>query len=72
METLREGSGRRRSKKEKPNLGKEAIELHKKLRGKIEVRSKFQIKDSHDISIAYTPGVADVCRAIHADRKSVV
>jgi malate dehydrogenase (oxaloacetate-decarboxylating) len=69
METLREGPGRRWEKKEKPNLGKEAIELHKKLRGKIEVRSKFTITDSHDISIAYTPGVADVCRAIHADRE---
>jgi malate dehydrogenase (oxaloacetate-decarboxylating) len=69
METLREGSGRRWEKKKKPNLGKEAIELHKKLRGKIEVRSKFPIKDTHDISIVYTPGVAEVCRAIHADRE---
>ncbi|MEM2141538.1 NADP-dependent malic enzyme [Nitrososphaera sp.] len=70
METLREGpKGRRWAKKEKPNLGKEALELHKKLRGKIEVKSKFPIKDTHDISIAYTPGVAEVCRAIHADRE---
>jgi len=70
METLREGpKGRRWAKKEKPNLGKEALELHKKLRGKIEIRSKFPIKDTHDISIAYTPGVAEVCRAIHADRE---
>jgi malate dehydrogenase (oxaloacetate-decarboxylating) len=69
METLRERSGKRWEKKEKPNLGKEAIELHKRLRGKIEVRSKFPIKDTHDISIAYTPGVAEVCRAIHADRE---
>ncbi len=72
METLSEGAGRRWEKKEKPNLGKEAIELHKKLRGKIEVRSKFPIKDAHDISIAYTPGVADVCRAIHADREKAL
>lgn len=70
METLREGRrGRRWAKKEKSNLGKEAIELHKKLRGKIEIRGKFLIKDAHDISIAYTPGVAEVCRAIHADRE---
>ncbi|HEX9678226.1 NADP-dependent malic enzyme [Nitrososphaera sp.] len=70
METLREGPrGRRWAKKEKSNLGKEAIELHKKLRGKIEIRGKFPIKDAHDISIAYTPGVAEVCRAIHADRE---
>ena len=43
------------------------MDLHKKLRGKIEIRSKIEIKTTHDISIAYTPGVADVCRAIAAD-----
>ncbi|MEO9296118.1 MAG: NADP-dependent malic enzyme [Nitrososphaera sp.] len=65
METLREvGRGAK-----KPNLGKEALEMHKKLRGKIEIRSKVAIKTTHDISIAYTPGVAEVCRAIAADRE---
>lgn len=71
METLSEGPGTRWTKKERPNLGKESMELHKKIRGKIEVRSKFPIRDTHDISIAYTPGVAEVCRAIHADREKV-
>ena len=71
METLRRaGAAKGRwEKKERPNLGKEALELHKKLRGKIEVRSKLPLKNTHDISIAYTPGVAEVCRAIHADRE---
>ena len=65
METLREaGRGAK-----KPNLGKEALEMHKKLRGKIEIRSKVTIRTTHDISIAYTPGVAEVCRAIAADRE---
>jgi malate dehydrogenase (oxaloacetate-decarboxylating) len=64
METLREARGAK-----KTSLGKEALEMHKKLRGKIEIKSKVTIKTTHDISIAYTPGVAEVCRAIASDRE---
>ncbi len=35
--------------------------------GKIEVRSKMQIRTRDDLSMAYTPGVARVCRAINQD-----
>jgi malate dehydrogenase (oxaloacetate-decarboxylating) len=38
------------------------------LGGKIEVHSKVPVKTRDDLSMAYTPGVARVCRAIHADR----
>ena len=37
------------------------------LGGKIEVVSKTPIKTRDDLSMVYTPGVARVCRAIHAD-----
>ncbi|MCH5376022.1 MAG: NAD-dependent malic enzyme, partial [Planctomycetes bacterium] len=37
------------------------------LGGKIEVQSKTAIKTRDDLSMAYTPGVARVCQAIHAD-----
>ena len=37
------------------------------LGGKIEVRSKLQIRTRDDLSMVYTPGVARVCRAIHDD-----
>ncbi len=37
------------------------------LGGKIEVRSKIPVKTRDDLSMAYTPGVARVCRSIHAD-----
>ncbi|MEW6636350.1 MAG: malic enzyme-like NAD(P)-binding protein [Actinomycetota bacterium] len=37
------------------------------LGGKIEVRSRMQIRTRDDLSMAYTPGVARVCRAIAAD-----
>ena len=35
--------------------------------GKIEVRSKLQIRTRDDLSMVYTPGVARVCRAINED-----
>jgi len=35
------------------------------LGGKIEVRSKVPVKTRDDLSMAYTPGVARVCSAIH-------
>src|SRR5207245_494586 len=37
------------------------------LGGKIEVKSKMALKTRDDLSMAYTPGVARVCMAIHAD-----
>lgn len=37
------------------------------LGGKIEVTSKVRVKTRDDLSMAYTPGVARVCRAIHED-----
>lgn len=37
------------------------------LGGKIEVNSKIPVKTRDDLSMAYTPGVARVCRAIHED-----
>src|SRR5882672_1343149 len=38
------------------------------LGGKIEVVNKYPLKTRDDLSMAYTPGVARVCEAIHADR----
>jgi malate dehydrogenase (oxaloacetate-decarboxylating) len=40
------------------------------LGGKIEIQSKTTIKTRDDLSMAYTPGVARVCHAIHADPES--
>lgn len=49
------------------DIYEESVELHKLLKGKLEVVSKVQIQDKHDLSLAYTPGVAEVCREIHKD-----
>jgi malate dehydrogenase (oxaloacetate-decarboxylating) len=40
---------------------KESVELHAKLHGKLGVRSKVTLDSKHDLSLAYTPGVGQVC-----------
>ncbi|MEX2007326.1 MAG: NADP-dependent malic enzyme [Candidatus Levyibacteriota bacterium] len=49
------------------DIYKESVELHKKLRGKLEVKTKFTVKDKHDLSLVYTPGVAQVSKDIAKD-----
>jgi malate dehydrogenase (oxaloacetate-decarboxylating) len=43
------------------------LKAHAKLEGKIEVRSKVKVKGRKDLSIYYTPGVAEPCREIAED-----
>ena len=42
----------------------ESLALHAEHHGKLEIRSKVPLKTRHDLSLAYTPGVAQVCREI--------
>lgn len=53
------------------NLGMKSILLHKKLVGKIEVVSKTPVNDMESLSLAYTPGVADVCLEIKNDEDKI-
>jgi malate dehydrogenase (oxaloacetate-decarboxylating) len=53
------------------DYNKKALELHKKHGGKMELKSKVPLKTKADLSTAYTPGVAEVCRLIHKDQKQV-
>jgi len=53
------------------DLNEEALKLHEENRGKIEVISKTEIKDMHDLAVVYTPGVAEPCRKIHQDTSQV-
>jgi len=50
---------------------KQSLELHKKHRGKIEVTSKVPLTSREELSLAYTPGVAEVCREIARDESLV-
>ena len=49
------------------DIYEEALLAHEKSKGKLEVNSKMGIENFHDLSIAYTPGVAQPCREIHKD-----
>lgn len=44
----------------------ESLKLHAKLKGKISVESKVKISSREDLSLAYTPGVAQPCKEIAA------
>ena len=46
------------------SIMEESLALHKKLKGKISVESKFDIKNKKDLSLIYTPGVASSCLSI--------
>ena len=47
-----------------------SLKFHKRLKGKIEIASKVKIKTRTDLSLAYTPGVAQPCREIAADHQA--
>jgi malate dehydrogenase (oxaloacetate-decarboxylating) len=45
----------------------ESLRLHRQWKGKIEVASTVPVKNKEDLSLAYTPGVAEPCLAIQKD-----
>ena len=45
-------------------LRDEALELHRKNHGKLEVKSKVPLRNKQDLTLAYTPGVAEACMEI--------
>ncbi len=49
------------------DLDARALALHEAHRGKLEVRATVPLETTDDLSLAYTPGVAAVCRAIARD-----
>ena len=46
-----------------------ALEMHKQWNGKLSVEAKCQVASAEDLAIAYTPGVAEPCRAIAKNPK---
>ncbi len=49
------------------NYAEESLKLHGEWKGKIEVISRVSVKTKDDLSLAYTPGVAEPCLAIQKD-----
>ncbi len=52
-------------------LSEESLKVHKKLKGKLEIKSKVKLNNIYDLSIAYTPGVAEPCMQIFKDREKI-
>lgn len=53
------------------DLKQEALQMHKEKQGKIEVISKVSVANARDLSLAYSPGVAEPCKEIHANPNTV-
>ena len=53
------------------SLYQESLAVHRRLGGVLEVASKVRLQTIHDLSIAYTPGVAEPCRKIIEDPELV-
>jgi len=53
------------------DLKKEALKLHKDNLGKLAVRSKVSVQDEHDLSMAYSPGVAEPCKEIFKNSEMI-
>jgi malate dehydrogenase (oxaloacetate-decarboxylating) len=53
------------------NYFEESLKLHEERKGKISITSKVKVETRDDLSLAYTPGVAEPCRKIHEDPENV-
>ncbi|KQL48349.1 malate dehydrogenase [Brevibacillus choshinensis] len=53
------------------NLREEALELHRKHQGKLEAVTKVPVRNARDLSLAYSPGVAEPCKDIFDDKSKV-
>ena len=56
---------------DKETLKKEALKLHVDNRGKLAVKSKVAVNNEWDLSLAYSPGVAEPCREIVKDEDNI-
>ena len=51
-------------------LAEKALKLHEEWNGKLETVSKTPVKSREDLALAYTPGVAEPCKVIAADKEA--
>jgi malate dehydrogenase (oxaloacetate-decarboxylating) len=51
-------------------MNEQALKLHEKWNGKLEITSKCTVKSREDLALAYTPGVAEPCKVIAQDREA--
>ena len=49
----------------------QALKLHEEWQGKLETKSKVEVKSKEALALAYTPGVAEPCKVIAKDKSEV-
>ncbi|MFZ4450650.1 NAD(P)-dependent malic enzyme [Salibacterium aidingense] len=54
-----------------PTTREEALHIHRENQGKLESKSKVPVRNTRDLSLAYSPGVAEPCKAIFDDKQKV-
>lgn len=52
-------------------LREEALHMHRVNKGKLESKSKVQVRNANDLSLAYSPGVAEPCKEIYDKPETV-
>jgi malate dehydrogenase (oxaloacetate-decarboxylating) len=52
-------------------LREEALHMHRIHKGKLESKSKVQVRNAKDLSLAYSPGVAEPCKEIYEKPETV-
>ncbi|GMQ58401.1 malate dehydrogenase [Vallitalea sediminicola] len=53
------------------DIYEKSLEMHEKNKGKIEIVSKVKVSNKEELSLAYSPGVAEPCRKIAEDENNI-
>lgn len=53
------------------SLRDDALEMHKRNQGKLEVKPNVKVTNKEELSLAYSPGVAEPCKEIYEDSRKV-
>lgn len=53
------------------SLFEEALHMHERYQGKLEVKAKVPLRNAYDLSLAYSPGVAEPCKVIHQEPSKI-
>ncbi|NKI11016.1 NAD-dependent malic enzyme, partial [Salmonella enterica subsp. enterica serovar Infantis] len=53
------------------SLREDALHMHQVKQGKLEIHAKVEVKNAQDLSLAYSPGVAEPCKEIFENPETV-
>lgn len=70
-QTTEEGTFLKLRSGPKLTLREEALHMHRVNKGKLESKSKVPVRNAHDLSLAYSPGVAEPCKEIYDKPETV-